>query len=139
VPRTWRNPECVFAGISSEGDGEMEDNTMEHKSSFHSTKNMLIGLLVGGLAGAGAMLLFAPQSGAETRNQIRERSIQLRDQTTASVKNALEQARVETEEMAAGVREKAGELKQRGQEKLVQQIDRASAALDAGKKAVKSA
>lgn len=117
----------------------MEDNTMEYKSSFHGTKNMLIGLLVGGLAGAGAMLLYAPQSGAQTRNQIRERGIQLRDQTAASVKNALEQARVETEEMAAGVREKAGELKHRGQEKLVQQIDRASAALDAGKKAVKSA
>ncbi len=117
----------------------MEDSTEEHKSSFQGLKSMLIGLLVGGLAGAGAMLLLAPQSGAQTRHQIRVKSIQLRDQTAAGVKNALEQARVETEEMAAGVREKAGQLKHRGQDKLVQQIDRASAALDAGKKAVKSA
>ena len=117
----------------------MEDSTEEHNSSFQSTKSMLIGLLVGSLAGAGAMLLLAPRSGAEMRSQIRVKSVQLRDQTAATVKNALEQARVETEEMAAGVREKAGELKHRGQEKLVEQIDRASAALDAGKKAVKPA
>lgn len=117
----------------------MEDSTEEHNSRFRGTKSMLIGLLVGGLAGAGAMLLLAPQSGAQTRNQIRVKSIQLRDQTAAGVKNALEQARVETEEMAAGVRQKAGELKHRGQEELVRQMDRASAALDAGKKAVKSA
>ena len=44
---------------------------------------MLIGLLVGGLAGAGAMLLLAPQSGEQTRTEIREKSLQLRDQTTA--------------------------------------------------------
>lgn len=117
----------------------MDDSTEERYSSFQSTKSMLIGFLLGGLAGAGAMLLLAPQSGAETRAQIRVKSIQLRDQTAAGVKNALEQARVETEEMATGVREKAEELKHRGQEKIVEQIDRASAALDAGKKAVKSA
>ncbi len=117
----------------------MEHSTEEHNGSFQSTKSMLIGFLIGGLAGAGAMLLLAPQSGAETRAQIRVKSIQLRDQTAAGVKNALDQARVETEEMAAGVREKAGELKHRGQEEIVRQMDRASAALDAGKKAVKSA
>jgi gas vesicle protein len=133
------HPVSTFAGICRKGDGKMEDSTEEHNSSFQSTKSMLIGFLVGGLAGAGAMLLLAPQSGAETRAQIRVKGIQLRDQAAATVKDALEQARVETEEMAAGVREKAGELKHRGQEKLVEQMDRASAALDAGKKAVKSA
>jgi gas vesicle protein len=139
VQRTLRYPESTFAGICGQGDGKMEDSTEEHNSSFQSTKSMLIGFLVGGLAGAGAMLLLAPRSGAEMRSQIREKSVQLRDQTAATVKNALEQARLETEEMAAGFREKAGELKHRGQEEIVRQIDRASAALDAGKRAVKSA
>jgi hypothetical protein len=41
--------------------------------------------------------------------------------------------------LTAGVREKAGELKRQGKEGLVRQMDRASAALDAGKKAVKAA
>ncbi|MFA5788238.1 MAG: YtxH domain-containing protein [Actinomycetota bacterium] len=117
----------------------MEDSTEEHRNSFQGTKSMLIGLLVGGLAGAGAMLLFAPQSGEQTRSQIREKSLQLRDQTTAGVKHVLEQARIETEGMTAGVREKAGELKHLGQDKLVRQMDRVSDALDAGKKAVKAA
>jgi gas vesicle protein len=118
---------------------EMEDTIEGHTHDTHPTRSVLVGLLVGGLAGAAAMLLFAPQSGERTRAQIREKGIQLRDQTTATVKNVLEQARLETEEMTAEVREKAGELKQLGQDKLVEQMDRVSAALDAGKKAVKAA
>ena len=117
----------------------MEDKIEGHTHETHSTRSMLAGLLIGGLAGAAAMLLFAPQSGEQTRTQIREKGILLRDQTTAAVKNALEQARVETDEVTAGVREKAGELKRQGKEELVRQMDRASAALDVGKKAVKSA
>jgi len=117
----------------------MEGNIEQHGNGASTTRSVLIGLLVGGLTGAAAMLLLAPQSGQQTRNQIREKGIQLRDQTTAGVKHVLEQARIETDGMAAGVREKAEELKHRGQEKLVEQIDRASAALDAGKKAVKAA
>ncbi|MBE3037204.1 MAG: YtxH domain-containing protein, partial [Chloroflexi bacterium] len=37
---------------------------------MNNTKNVLIGLLIGGLAGAAAMLLFTPQSGKRTRAQI---------------------------------------------------------------------
>lgn len=117
----------------------MEGNIEEHGNGTSTTRSVLIGLLVGGLTGAAAMLLLAPQSGQQTRNQIREKGIQLRDQTTAGVKHVLEQARIETDGMAAGVREKAGELKHLGQDKLVHQMDRVSAALDAGKKAVKAA
>lgn len=39
----------------------------------------LIGFVVGGLTGAVIALLFAPQSGEETRTYIREKSIELRD------------------------------------------------------------
>jgi len=39
----------------------------------------LVGFIVGGLTGAVAALLFAPQSGEETRAVIKERSIELRD------------------------------------------------------------
>lgn len=117
----------------------MGDSPKEPGYSFRNTKNMLIGLLIGGLAGAAAMLLIAPQSGEKTRGLIRQKSIQLRDQTTATVKGALEQVRIETEDVTTGVREKAGELKHLGQDKLVKQLDRVSAALDAGKKAVKAA
>ena len=40
----------------------------------------LIGFVVGGVAGAVAALLLAPQSGEETRTLIKDKSIELRDQ-----------------------------------------------------------
>lgn len=65
----------------------------------------LIGFVVGGLTGAVVSLLFAPQSGEETRAVIREKSIELRDK-------AAEQA-----ELVASKAEKfAGEAKLRGKE-----------------------
>jgi gas vesicle protein len=39
----------------------------------------LVGFVVGGVAGAVAALLLAPQSGEETRTLIRDKSIELRD------------------------------------------------------------
>jgi len=39
----------------------------------------LIGFVVGGVAGAVAALLLAPQSGEETRALIKDKSIELRD------------------------------------------------------------
>ena len=43
------------------------------------------GFLVGGLIGAGAALLLAPQSGEETRAQIRDKSLELRDRAEVAV------------------------------------------------------
>lgn len=117
----------------------MEDSFEKRTDRFSGPKNILIGLVVGGLAGAAAMLLFAPQSGIRTRAHIRRKGIQWRDRTTSSVRGALAQVRVNADEVTAGVRQKAGEWKQSGRDKLVDQMDRASAALDAGKKAVKAA
>ncbi len=125
--------------LSGQGDDTMEAGIEEHGHTMESMKGAVIGLLIGALAGAAAMLLFAPQSGRRTRAQIRLKGTQLRDRTTATVNNAVAQARFDTHEMTAGVREKAGDLKQHGQDELVKQMDRVSAALEAGKKAVKSA
>jgi len=112
--------------------------TKKHVYS-NNPQRMLIGMLIGGLAGAIAMLLFAPQSGKQTRDQIEEKTVELRDQTTKNVKKAVGQVRSETNRITAEVREKAGELKQLGQDKLVEQMDRVSAALETGKTAVEAA
>jgi gas vesicle protein len=67
----------------------------------------LIGFVVGGLTGAVVALLFAPQSGEETRTYIKEKSIELRDK-------AAEQA-----ELVASKAEKlAEEAKVRGKEAI---------------------
>jgi gas vesicle protein len=71
---------------------------------------VLAGLLIGGLAGAATMLLLAPQSGKDTRMQIID-----------------------------GGRKKFTEIKQQGQDLVVDQLDHVSEAALAGKKAVLSA
>jgi gas vesicle protein len=85
------------------------------------------------------MLLFAPQSGKQTRDQIEEKTIELRDQTTKSVKKALAQVHSGTVKIKSEVQDKADELKQLGQDKLVEQLDKVSAALDTGKTSVVAA
>ena len=117
----------------------MGKNNEKHAHGIDSTKNVIIGLLIGGLAGAAAMFLLAPQSGKQTRAQIQLKSIQLRDRTTGIVKNAVAQVRSDTHEITSGLRGKAGQLKQLGKARLVEQMDRVSTALDAGKAAVKAA
>lgn len=67
----------------------------------------LIGFVVGGLTGAVVALLFAPQSGEETRAVIKEKSIELRDK-------AAEQA----EAIASKAEKFAGEAKLRGKEAI---------------------
>jgi len=52
---------------------------------------VFMGLLAGGLAGAVTMLLLAPQSGRETRRQIREKGIELRDRATGIIEEAVAQ------------------------------------------------
>jgi gas vesicle protein len=116
----------------------MENNIKEHVFDTENAKNLLLGLLVGGLTGAAAMLLLAPQSGKQTRTKIRQDSIELRDRTTTGIDKAVAQVRSETDRITAEVQEKAGELKQLGQEKLVEQMDHISSALDNGKTVVEA-
>jgi gas vesicle protein len=117
----------------------MENNIEERAYDMNGPRNVLIGLLIGGMAGAIAMMLFAPQSGKRTRAQIQNKTIELRNQTTKNIKEAVAQVRSETGKLTAEVQEKAGELKQLGQDRLVEQLDRVSAALDTGKTAVEAA
>jgi gas vesicle protein len=77
----------------------------------------LVGFVVGGLTGAVVALLFAPQTGEETRALIKDKSIELRDkaQVTAEeayarAEQAAKDARVRAEELAHEARERATEL-----------------------------
>jgi gas vesicle protein len=100
--------------------------------------SVLLGMLVGGLAGAVAMLLLAPQSGKDTRMQIQEKGIELRNLTTEMVEETVAQVRSNANKLTVGGREKLKELKQQGQELVVEQLDHVSEAAQAGKKAIQS-
>ena len=102
----------------------------EHRGN--AAGSLFRGILLGGLIGGVTALLFAPRSGEETRAEIRDRAIELRDRTTETVT----QAKSKAYELKDNAWEKAEELKQRGQQALNQQLDRVSQAAETGKKKV---
>jgi gas vesicle protein len=116
----------------------MIHENQEYKYPSNNIRNVLVGTLIGGLAGAVTMLLLAPQSGKDTRMQIRERGIELRDRTTEMVEDSMAQIRSNANKIASGGREKIKELKQYGQELAVEQLDHVSEAAQAGKKVIQS-
>jgi gas vesicle protein len=61
----------------------------DHQDNFGA---FLAGLLLGGLAGGITALLFAPQTGEETRTIIRDKAIELRDQANSTMEDTLSKA-----------------------------------------------
>jgi gas vesicle protein len=113
----------------------------------------LVGFLAGGLVGAAVALLFAPQSGEETRTLIRDKSIELKDKAVdtadearvrtektleearARAETAYAEARARADELTKLTKERAAELQKRGQVVLEEQKTKLEGAIEAGKKA----
>ena len=109
----------------------MIHENQEYRYATNNVAGVLAGMLIGGLAGAVTMLLLAPQSGKDTRKQIQEKSIELRDRTTELVEDTVAQVRTKANQLAV-------DLKDRGQDIAVTQLDHVSEAAQAGKKAIQS-
>lgn len=112
---------------------------LEYPSNNNTFAGAFAGLLIGGLAGALTMLLLAPQSGRETRTQIHDKSFELRDRATKMFEDSVDDVRTNAQKFTRGGQKRITELKHQGQEMAVEQLDRVSAAVKAGKAAVKSA
>lgn len=100
---------------------------------------VLAGTLVGALAGALTVLLFAPQSGEDTRTQIMQKSIELRDRAGEMAEDAMSQIRSDRNKFTIRGQRKAKELMKQGQALVVEQLEHVSDAAQAGKKAIQSA
>lgn len=98
----------------------------------------LVGFVVGGLSGAIVALLFAPQSGEETRALIKDKSIELRDKAQMTAEEALARA----EQLAADARARAEELTNEARaraEDLAREVrERGKDAMEAVRKSKKS-
>ncbi len=117
----------------------MINENREYKAQGSKVLSVLAGMLVGGVMGAVTMLLFAPQSGEATREQIQEKSIELRDQANVMMDDAMTQVRMDRQEISMDGRQKALELLQLGKALAVEQLEKVSEAANAGKKAIQSA
>ncbi|MBV6396190.1 MAG: hypothetical protein HFACDABA_01783 [Anaerolineales bacterium] len=97
----------------------------------------LVGFIVGGLTGAVVSLLFAPQSGEETRALIKDKSIELRDKASVSAEQALAKAEAAAAEARARADDLARQLRERGMTAYEDVKARGKSALDAVRKTKK--
>ena len=99
---------------------------------------LLAGFMIGGLIGAASMLLFAPQSGRETRVAVQSGASDLKDRATDTAQRTLDEASSRAQQLASNARDKASDLQNRGMDMAVDQLDRVSKAAQSGKKAIES-
>ena len=103
----------------------MIHENQEYRYPTNNMLNVLVGMVIGGLAGAVAMLLLAPQSGKDTRTHIQKKGIELRDRTTEMLQDTLAQVRSNPNKVEMGV-------------KNYEQLEHVSDAPQVGEKAIQS-
>ena len=97
----------------------------------------LVGFIVGGLSGAVVALLFAPQSGEETRALIKDKSIELRDKAQISAEEAIARAEAAAADARARADDLARQLRERGQGVVEDVRERGKTAVDAVRSKIK--
>ena len=99
----------------------------------------LVGFVVGGLTGAVVALLFAPQTGEETRALIKDKSIELRDYASQTAEEALARAEAAAADARARAEELAKVARARAEELATEVRDRSKTVYDDVRERGKSA
>lgn len=98
----------------------------------------LLGLTVGAVAG----VLYAPQSGEQTRDLVQRKASDLRNQAgqwRESAAKVRDQAATQWKDSAGKIREQASDYADRGRQAFTRQMDQFQAAVEAGKQAYREA
>lgn len=83
------------------------DNTIRtNATDVRDSTGLLAGLLIGGLAGVGAMMLLAPQSGKKTRAQIIQRSMELQVRASDTFDDLVTMSHFDNRKILIGTRGK---------------------------------
>ncbi|MCB0165684.1 MAG: YtxH domain-containing protein [Anaerolineae bacterium] len=104
------------------------------------------GLVIGGLVGAALALLLAPQSGEETRAQIRDRSLEYKDlaeDNLMTVRSRATEAGLKAQEQVAALQAKSMEAIEKGKVSAAEALEKgkqsATEALEKGKQSATEA
>ena len=107
------------------------------------TRDFLIGVMVGSAIGAAAALLYAPQAGADTRLQLRdkateakERTAELAQQAGNRVGQATGQAKARVGELAQQAQARVGEVTSQAKAKVGEISGQAQNVVERGRQAV---
>jgi gas vesicle protein len=110
-------------------DSHKNKHDTDNLSGFLATFLFFGGLMLGGLAGAGTMLLLAPQSGKKTRKQIQRKARKVHKQTAETIEHGVNQ-------VTTGIQKQVEDLQQHAQGVVDDQKERWEPVIEAGKTAV---
>ena len=103
------------------GRKDMEEKEIIVKRS--SMASLLLGFLIGGLVGATVVLLSAPQSGADTRamisnktGELKDRAVDVVNDTTTRAKKAVSSARGQASDIAQATKDGVSDVVQQGKQ-----------------------
>ena len=96
----------------------MKNKRNKSGSSAQRLPIFAVGLLLGGLIGAAAMLLLAPRSGKKTRSRIQKQGAKLRDEAVESMEDVVTDAGDKAHQFTDSVQKGASELQQHAQDML---------------------
>ena len=104
-------------------------------SSKGEVSSFFTGFFIGALIGGATALIMAPQSGEETRTQIREKSIELKEKAEATYGEVLQKVEATTEDL----RKKTEEISAKVDEVIAQGKEELSKVTKKGKEATEEA
>lgn len=95
---------------------------------------MIFAFFTGFMAGAVISLLYAPSSGKETRQKIRDKSIEAKDRTVELAHQASDSARQSAQHLMDQGRESVQGIVETGKERFQEAGDQVKSAVEAGRK-----